>query len=44
MKTKTNVKAGGFIITRNHSRKLLKVRAGLKAGGIDVQHNRALLS
>ena len=40
MKVRSSAKAGGFIIIPNHSRRALKVRSAVRAGGIDVQHNR----
>ncbi len=35
IKVNTNVKAGGWVFSKNHSATGLKVKAGIKAGSID---------
>ena len=44
MKVKSNVKAGEDRIIMNHSQTLkgLRVRSGVKAGGIKLNHNQSV--
>ena len=39
MKTKTNVKAGGF--TANHNQSAIKTKTNVKAGGFTANHNQS---